>query len=69
MSKTKILLELSPERSLFTEHIRKGGFICPQCCGNGWHWSEDEFGDHYKKPCKDCHGTGTVSAVITIEWK
>ncbi len=69
MSQTKVQLELSPSKNMATEHIRKGGFDCPQCCGNGWHWAEDGFGERYKEPCKHCHGSGKVSAEITIEWK
>lgn len=45
------------------------GLPCPACCGNGWYWAEDNFGERYKNPCRYCAGTGKLKAVVTTEYK
>ncbi|WP_196039100.1 hypothetical protein [Bacteroides nordii] len=44
------------------------GLTCTACCGNGWHWKEDKYGERYKNNCHHCGGTGKLKAVVTIEY-
>jgi DnaJ-class molecular chaperone len=70
MSKTKQILELESP-SMKTKLERLTGLVqkCNYCCGNGWFWGTDEFGDGIKQPCPMCEGTGQLRPEITIEWK
>ena len=54
--------------------------LCGRCDGNGWYWSDLEFGDYpgdEKKICCDsCGGTGRVKTVnvnadivVPFDWK
>lgn len=49
------------------EVLRSEGLTCGCCHGNGWFWREAR-GEYEKKPCPVCKGSGTVDAVVTIEW-
>lgn len=42
---------------------------CSYCHGNGWFWGEDEFGERIKNDCPVCGGSGSLDAVVTVEWK
>lgn len=44
------------------------GFKCATCCGNGWHWGENEGGERVRIDCKVCEGSGKLKAVVTVEW-
>ena len=70
MSKTKQVLELSSP-SMKTKHERLTGLVqqCNYCCGNGWFWGLDEWGESEKHPCPLCGGAGSLRPEITIEWK
>lgn len=70
MSKTKQILEISSP-TMKTVRERLTGLVqqCNYCCGNGWFWGRDEYGESIKNPCPICEGTGKMRPEITIEWK
>ena len=70
MSKTRQILELSVP-SLKTKHERVVGMVqeCGYCCGSGWFWGTDEWGESVKTPCPLCDGTGCLRPEVTIDWK
>jgi DnaJ-class molecular chaperone len=54
--------------------------LCPRCMGNGWYWSDLNFGDfpgdETKITCRDCNGSGRVTtlkmeveAVVPFDYK
>lgn len=51
-----------------TEREEFTGFECATCCGNGWHWQDDENGERVKIPCRVCEGSGKLRAVVRVEW-
>lgn len=51
-----------------TEREEFEGFKCAACCGNGWHWGEDECGERVTIPCSVCGGGGKLRAVVVVEW-
>lgn len=70
MSKTKQILELSsPSMKTLREHVVGLVQRCNYCCGNGWFWGTDEWGESEKQPCPLCGGTGQLRPEVTIEWK
>lgn len=70
MSKTKQVLELSSP-TMKTMHERLTGFVqpCNYCCGSGWFWGEDAFGEAVKDDCPLCKGNGKLRPVVTIDWE
>ena len=70
MSKTRQILELSGP-SLKTKRERVVGMVqeCNYCCGSGWFWGTDAWGEREKRPCPLCDGTGQLRPEVTIEWK
>ncbi|QFQ13086.1 hypothetical protein C7Y71_008685 [Pseudoprevotella muciniphila] len=70
MSKTKQILELSsPSIKTLREHVVGMVQRCHYCCGSGWFWGTDEFGESEKLPCPLCGGAGQLRPEVTIEWK
>ena len=70
MSKTRQILELSGP-TLKTKHERVVGMVqeCNYCCGSGWFWDTDEYGERVKTACPLCDGTGRLRPEVTIDWK
>lgn len=70
MSKTKQILEISSP-TMKTIRERLTGLVqqCNYCCGNGWFWGMDEYGEPVKDPCPLCGGSGQMRPEIVIEWK
>lgn len=71
MSKFQGMLVLEPpEYGSMEEHFKmRHTCPCPRCNGNGWYWSEDEYGESIKKDCPNCDGSGRLRAIIDIEWE
>ena len=72
MSKISEILELKPDhgctRGGRDEELLSKGHTCPECHGNGWHYTVGEK-DRWREACSICNGTGMVDAVVTIHWQ
>lgn len=73
MSKEKKIIEVTPgiltPGGRMIEKLESKGHRCPYCQGNGYFWLEDEFREAYKSSCPVCQGSGTVDALVSIEWR
>lgn len=76
MSRISKHIELRPPKIWVgggAEVIREGGFQCPECHANGYHWALDKNDptEHaeVKVPCRVCGGTGEVVAEVAIRWR
>lgn len=70
MSKVKQVIELDSP-ALNSRHQRLTGLVqqCNYCCGNGWFWGRDQWGDGIKTECPMCQGTGYVRPIVIIKWE
>lgn len=76
MSKFKEIIEIvapvyinpKPEGVQAHETYHSDGHVCSCCKGNRWFWGEDEMGERVKRDCPVCKGSGSLDAVITVEW-
>ena len=76
MSKFKEIIEIvapvyinpKPEGVQARETYHSDGHVCSCCKGNRWFWGEDEMGERVKRDCPVCKGSGSLDAVITVEW-
>lgn len=49
--------------------MRSEGHECTNCHGNGWIWRlQDGEKDWGKESCPVCGGSGSLDALITIQW-
>lgn len=73
MSNMKKHLELFPpsymQKGKNRELLVSPNHTCSYCHGNGWFWGEDGFGERIKNDCPVCGGSGSLDAVVTVEWK
>lgn len=76
MSKFKEIIEITAPAYISPDaegvHAREtyhsAGHVCSYCRGNRWFWGEDETGERVKCDCPVCKGSGSLDAVITVEW-
>lgn len=69
MSKTRQILEISSP-TVKNRHERVRGLVqqCNYCCGNGWFWGQDFWGEAVKVPCPLCNGAGKMQPHVSIDW-
>jgi DnaJ-class molecular chaperone len=70
---SKPILEIYPPvLTAFTkknETFTSGGHICPCCNGEGLIWGKQiSIRDYNEDTCPICGGTGSLQAVISIQW-
>lgn len=69
-----MIIELEPPKIFLQDTVREvyhcHPHVCPRCAGKGWNWGCDpKTGEFIEEECPCCHGSGSMTALVTIEWK
>lgn len=68
MSKKRTMIIIEPDGRIRKEAFMTAPMTCPYCNGRGGFSIDTPKGPDFE-PCPDCHGTGEVAAMVTIDWK